>query len=554
MKKSGPKTVRAAAGLLLTAAILLATMPINYASAIFQYGDLVRASLPTVYYVGSDGRRYVFPDEKTYFTWYQDFGSVKFVTDTELAALPLGGNVTYRPGMRLIKIQTDPKVYAVDQGGNLRWLANEAVAVTLYGSQWNRLVDDVPDSFFVNYVIGSPINSASDFSPAAAYNATRTINDNRRSQGQTSGQTETTVAPAPAAAPAVTPTPAPAPATVPAPAPEPERLAITAASNYLIVTDDSLYDAALTMKNYRESSGYHVSVATTATAGDTAEEIDAWIDSFRRQHPLRYLVLLGDTNLVPSFRVSITNHEDDGVWSDLNYARYRPYTVTDYLPELMVGRIPAKTPAEVSAYLHKVQAFESNFRSRERMLMFGGGAEMRYAERDAALGFDAGFTVRTLDTTDHDIFVSMLENFDPSVVIYYGHGSWYENEPLDQRVLTSEIDNADRPFVYLSGGCGFWDSTETRSAIGERLVAEENGAAVAIGTSDSGGYGYDYTYTVGFLNLINLYPTIGQLHLMAQRAEIQARPEIPGPADVLRPDYEFTLRQVLFGDPALRIN
>lgn len=130
-------------------------------------GSLVKASLPAVYFVGGDGKRYVFPNEKTYKTWYADFSSVMTITDAELAALPIGGNVTYKPGVRMIKITSLPKVYAVSKGGALHWVTSEAVAVALYGANWNKMIDDVPDWAWVNYVESSDINSASDFNASS---------------------------------------------------------------------------------------------------------------------------------------------------------------------------------------------------------------------------------------------------------------------------------------------------------------------------------------------------------------------------------------------------
>ena len=46
------------------------------ASAAVSSGDLVKGSLSAVYYIGSDGKRYVFTNDKAYFTWYSDFSSV----------------------------------------------------------------------------------------------------------------------------------------------------------------------------------------------------------------------------------------------------------------------------------------------------------------------------------------------------------------------------------------------------------------------------------------------------------------------------------------------
>jgi hypothetical protein len=160
--------------LLAVLAFLLfaAPAPLFAASA----GDLVKAAgNPAVYYFGADGKRYVFPTEKTFKTWYADFSSVKTVSDAELAAIPLGGNVTYRPGVRMVKIVSDPKVYAVDAGGTLRPIASEAVAAALYGSDWKAKIDDVPDAFFVNYRQGAAISGSADFAPAAVTASRTTI-------------------------------------------------------------------------------------------------------------------------------------------------------------------------------------------------------------------------------------------------------------------------------------------------------------------------------------------------------------------------------------------
>lgn len=143
-------------------------------------GDLIKGPEAAVYYYAQNGKRYVFPNDKTYFTWYLDFSSVKTITAQELAAIPIGGNVTYRPGVKLVKITTDPKVYAVSSFGTLRWMKTEAAAKDLYGSDWNQKVDDVPDTFFINYSIGADITAASDYSPAAEKVAVATINVDKK--------------------------------------------------------------------------------------------------------------------------------------------------------------------------------------------------------------------------------------------------------------------------------------------------------------------------------------------------------------------------------------
>lgn len=149
--------------LVLGASILLPSI----ASAAPQMGSLIKGSGEAVYWYSTNGHRYVFPNDRTFYTWFSpyDFRSIDRISDTELAAIPISGNVTYRPGARMIKLPTDPRVYAVDNFGQARPIESETVAAALYGSRWRTLIDDVPDAFFVNYTLGIPIRSAAAFRP-----------------------------------------------------------------------------------------------------------------------------------------------------------------------------------------------------------------------------------------------------------------------------------------------------------------------------------------------------------------------------------------------------
>ena len=150
------------------AAVLALAVPRTQAVTSVDSGDLIRGeSFSAVYYVGMDGFRYVFPNDKAYFTWYTDFDDVIVITDAELSKIQIGGNITYKPGVKMVKINTDPKTYAVDAGGTLRHVTTEAAAVALYGTAWNTLIDDIADGFFPNYTIGESVSSLTDFNPAS---------------------------------------------------------------------------------------------------------------------------------------------------------------------------------------------------------------------------------------------------------------------------------------------------------------------------------------------------------------------------------------------------
>ena len=135
-----------------------AAMGVAFAATL-SAGDLIKASGAAVYYYGDDGKRYVFPTESTYMSWYGDFSAVKTITDAELAAISIGGNATVRPGTKLVKIDTDPKTYAVSTGGVLQHVDSETRAVTLYGADWASRIIDIPESFWVNYSAGDAVSS-----------------------------------------------------------------------------------------------------------------------------------------------------------------------------------------------------------------------------------------------------------------------------------------------------------------------------------------------------------------------------------------------------------
>lgn len=136
---------------------------------------LVGTKVPTKFYLTRTGRRYVFPEEtKTLETWFPVNPPIKNISQDELEKYPLGGNVWYRPGVRLIHISTDPHIYAVAAHGVLRAIP-EDLAAKIFGEKWKQLLDLMPDYYFTNYKIGAPIATVKDYSIADEQNAAATM-------------------------------------------------------------------------------------------------------------------------------------------------------------------------------------------------------------------------------------------------------------------------------------------------------------------------------------------------------------------------------------------
>jgi len=117
--------------------------------------------------VGADGYRHAFPNASVFLSWYTGQDFISIIPSADLAQIPLGQNVTYKPGSRLVKFEFSSRLYVIDRFGVLRLVPNEDVAIQLYGFLWKRRVDIIPDTLFGNYAFGSDIKKFQDFYPGA---------------------------------------------------------------------------------------------------------------------------------------------------------------------------------------------------------------------------------------------------------------------------------------------------------------------------------------------------------------------------------------------------
>ncbi|MCR4312386.1 MAG: hypothetical protein NUV56_03820, partial [Candidatus Uhrbacteria bacterium] len=120
----------------------------------------------TVYLLTADGVRRPFINESIFFTWQKDFSDVLTVSNATLAYYALGAPMLPNPGVALVKIQSDPKVYAVEEDPNdnskvvIRHIASEATAVSVYGANWADSIIDLPPTLFAHLTEGTQITDA----------------------------------------------------------------------------------------------------------------------------------------------------------------------------------------------------------------------------------------------------------------------------------------------------------------------------------------------------------------------------------------------------------
>jgi hypothetical protein len=140
----------------------------------YEPGDLIKiegVKGAAVYEIGDDGKKYVYPDQKTYETWHNDFSDVKAVSTEEIDKFEDGGIITVQPGSTLITHENTNKVYAVADDGKLLHVPSEAKAEELFGKDWSKNVKDVdPGIFATSYTDTQQEISASNIPSGSLVN------------------------------------------------------------------------------------------------------------------------------------------------------------------------------------------------------------------------------------------------------------------------------------------------------------------------------------------------------------------------------------------------
>jgi len=150
----------------------------------------------TIWYYGDDGKKYLFSFTGTFHSWFpggpEKCCMVKTVPTEVFNSIPkgamAGGQVCYRPGVRIIKVKiegneiqfpNDESLFVVSKGCVMRQLASPDVAREIFGADWENLIDWIPFLHYYNYFWGPDVNSKADYDPKAERDDALTIDQNQ---------------------------------------------------------------------------------------------------------------------------------------------------------------------------------------------------------------------------------------------------------------------------------------------------------------------------------------------------------------------------------------
>jgi hypothetical protein len=279
----------------------------------------------------------------------------------------------------------------------------------------------------------------------------------------------------------------------------------------------------------------------------------------------RYVLLLGDAssdprgylvppeaNRLPTFLVQTAFGGETA--SDTSFAMLDG----DTLPDLAVGRVPARSAEQVRSFVAKTISYEREPSAgdwRRHVLAVADGQEPNFGA-DASqftARFGAGFQTELLapPAGAQDVGQQVRERIDQGqlLVAYFGHGSisQWGKDRLFSIAESAQLANAGKLPIVVNMTClaGLFSHPKVES-LAEALLWHPDGGAVAVLAPTSLTLPTDQSFlsqslATGIAD--GTEPVLGDLVLAAWRA---APLDNPGAADVLR-------TFLLFGDPALRL-
>jgi hypothetical protein len=269
--------------------------------------------------------------------------------------------------------------------------------------------------------------------------------------------------------------------------------------NYLIIAPENFHKALSPLMDLRQKQGLTTMIVSPQQIYDrnhagtpSVDAIKEFVLSIYEHDPegLKYLLLVGDYSYeivnyqkfieyVPSFFISTGQSGQiisDFPFSDLN---------GDLLPELSIGRIPATTPEQVTAWVEKVILYERSIPAEwNHIIAISDPSDSNFLDlsQDFLLPFKNEFQTQFVNAPGpddiHEIFKSSY-----SLVAYFGHGSidlWGREKILTIPMLSTLPESAAPP-VLISFSClnGYFIHPE-KISLAESLLFHPVGGVTGI--------------------------------------------------------------------------
>ena len=265
-------------------------------------------------------------------------------------------------------------------------------------------------------------------------------------------------------------------------------------NNLLIITSKNFISSLSEYIFYKEIQGYNVNAVTVESIGADTLNIRNAIQNLSPD----YLLLVGDTNIIPAF------YRPGGVYTYDHYTDLYYATLdTDYIPDIIYGRISVTDTAQLNAVLDKIIAYDTLGGSWRSKAYFMATNDNSNISEDTAITI----TAHTFVESTHNYCIAEARsagmecdslyyyynsgtpidsalNNGRSFAVYSGHGGEYQwaGPPFN----TSDIDNlqpTDKLSFIMSFACLTGDYTSNECMMEKWLRVPQKGGIFSFGSS-----------------------------------------------------------------------
>ena len=323
--------------------------------------------------------------------------------------------------------------------------------------------------------------------------------------------------------------------------------AIVKTTDYVIVAEDRFAEVAAEYAQYRETKGYITKTYTLTELLDGGsaesfkdrlhEELQAIRDELDESFTL-FVLLMGDdydededkTGKIPTLECenSFGDCYTDNLFADLD---------GDVLPDLALGRLPARDAQQIRDYLTKIKGFEESYTPglwNRRISIYTGEAGfgetvdglIEFVVFEALRKMDHSFDVigayNTISSPYYyepfDEKVYELFNGGSLMTVYIGHGSSGGTDGLSVSKLDNIHCNNRLPFTFFFA-CLNGNFRGPDDSIAEAMIWKDDGPVITVASTDiSHPYGNAVLpYELQLAILENRMETIGEAVMETKR-------------------------------------
>ncbi|MCK5521356.1 MAG: hypothetical protein KAI81_09605, partial [Candidatus Marinimicrobia bacterium] len=286
---------------------------------------------------------------------------------------------------------------------------------------------------------------------------------------------------------------------------------------FMIIAPDTFHNTLIDFITWKRQMGFYVEFLSYESLGESPLGVRIFLqERYDSDYFPEYLLLVGDHEQLPAWESGIPDDSpvDNSHITDLYYAAI---TKDDFLPDLLLGRFPARTPSELDNMINKTISYESLSSDNasyltDAMLVAGYSSDnahityglptINYAQDNylnSSHNYDKIWRLIGNYATSTELIAAI--NSGLSFINYTGHGSstTWNNPPLNTSQISSLLNNSHYPLV-ISNACLTGNFQENNS-FGESWLRSINGGAIGfIGATNETYWDEDLYWACGSFN------------------------------------------------------